>query len=1195
MFRSMIFVVILLVSSVAAWAQNATGTLDGRVLDASGAAVPNANVTIENQATNVRYTIPTNADGRFYEKYLLPGTYRVTVEKAGFQKYVQASILLDVEQTISLTVPLRIGDASTTIEVTANTAQLATETSTVATTIGTRSILDLPIQGRSPMSLATLVPGVVPSGGSNSPWISGGRNDYNDVTIDGTSVIVPENNVSHLQIGYIPIEDSVAEFSVVTNSLAAEYGRTGGGTINIATRGGTNELHGTLFEFNRNNIFNANSWGNIRAGARRSIVRYNQFGGSLGGPIEIPHVYHGKSKTFFFFSEQSTRQPLGQTPTYSVPTDAMRQGIFTGFTNGAGGGAGQPVTIYDPATAGPNAVCPSTQPSCFRQPFPNNAIPKTRFDPVAVKLMNFWPEPNSPGTVTNAALQANNWSTTGSSTSPSDQIDARIDQNFSEKLRMFIRGSDQWGFNSNFNAFGNAGTPTGTGDGPVTYYNRNITMNIVYTLSPTTILNFNYGFARDYSVHSPFSNGTTPSSLGFPAALNGIVDNAEFPQISINGNTAGNSITGNINGYSLGQASYTNLKDFPYSHIFRGDVTKVLGKHTLKMGGVWEKMFVNFTQLGSPDGQYSFGSGFTQQNASAGTSTTQGNGFATFLLGLPSNNGNDLQFTYSAATASTYSGAYFQDDWKVTPKLSLNLGVRYDVDTPRTERYNRLSYFDINAASPLQGQVQSSPLCPNCGNLKGAMMFVGTPNSAYGRHQTPTDLNNWAPRFGFAYNIVKDTVLRGAYGILYAPSMLQAAGTSGSSGTEGFTGGTALNTTLDNGTSFVASLSNPFPNGFVRPLGASNGPISGTLTDIGGSIGDSFFIDYVNPVVQQWNFNIQQQVKGNWIIQAGYLGSKGQHLPDGESSMTYDQLPASFLSLGTNLIANVANPFYGIIQNPTSIYASPLIQARFLLDAYPQYQGVNAFRKPQANSNYQSFILSAEHRYKNGLTTLVSFTASKLLDDASQVVTYIGQAGTKQDFYCRKCEKSVSSQDVPQRLVASATYELPVGRNRSFFGSMPKAADFVFGGWQMNGITTFQKGIPVAISNGGNSANLGAPGIRPTDNGQNPQNTGSIGSRLSNYFVQSVFSQTPNYAFGNVGRFLPNVRQPGAHNLDFSLFKNFHPVERVNLQFRAESYNFTNSPVWGGLGTTVNNPSTFGIITSKSGNRTMQMALKLIF
>ncbi|MDE3197739.1 MAG: hypothetical protein KGN84_15425, partial [Acidobacteriota bacterium] len=271
------------------------------------------------------------------------------------------------------------------------------------------------------------------------------------------------------------------------------------------------------------------------------------------------------------------------------------------------------------------------------------------------------------------------------------------------------------------------------------------------------------------------------------------------------------------------------------------------------------------------------------------------------------------------------------------------------------------------------------------------------------------------------------------------------------------------------------------------------------------------------------------------------------------------------------------------------------IQARYLLSAYPQYAGVNAFRKPQANSNYQSFIASAEHRYNNGFTVLVSFTGGKLEDDASQVVTYIGQAGNKQDFYCRKCEKSVSAQDVPRRLVTSATYELPFGKARRFMGHAPKGVDLVLGGWQMNGIMTFAKGIPIQIGNGGNSTNIGSPGIRPTDNGQNPAQGGSIASRLTEYFVQSDFSQTPNYMFGNVGRFLPNVRQPGIHNLDFSLFKGFTPFERGTLQLRAEAYNLTNSPTWATPGTTVSAPSTFGIVTSRGGNRTMQMAVKLIF
>ena len=1185
------FVAAVLALTAYAFAQNATGTIDGRVTDSSGAAIPGAIVTVENTATNVKLTTPTNGEGRFYQRYLLPGIYNVAVEKAGFERYVRAGIQLDIEQTVTLKVPMKVGDVSTSVEVMANAAQLSTETSTVATTLGQKAVLDLPIQGRSPMSFTTLVPGVIPSGGSNSPWISGGRNDYNDVTIDGTSVIVPENNVSHLQIGYLPIQDSVAEVSVVTNSLAPEYGRTGGGTINMSTRSGTNEIHSTLFWFNRNNIFNADSYNNIKAGLPPSVVRYNQFGFTVGGPVVLPRIYSGKSRTFFFVDYQGTRQPGGVTDTTSVPTAQMRQGIFTGLTNGAGGGAGQPVNIYNPYSVSADPSCPASQPVCMRAPFANNVIPASMISPVAAQWLSYFPQPNSPSTITNPALQTNNWHTVGANTSPNDQIDARIDHNFSDNFRMYARGSNQTGWSSDFNGFGDPATSQGTG--PNHYYNRNVTLNGIYTLNATTILNLNYGFARDWSVRTPFSQGTCPSAIGLPSSLNGIVQNCEWPQVSISGNNAG---------YTLGQASYTTLYDFPYSHIFRGDITKIHGKHTFKMGATWEKLFVNFTQLGDPDGQFTFSSNFTQQNASAGTSTTQGNGLATLLLGLPSNNSGDINFTFAIASASVYWGGYFQDDWKVTPKLTFNIGVRYDVDVPRTERYNRLSYFNASATSSLQGMVQSSAICPNCGNLRGQEEFVGQPGSAYGRHQVATDYMNIGPRVGFAYNIFKNTVIRGAYGILYAPSLYQAAGTSGTSGTDGFTGSSPLNTTLDNGTTFAATgctacgtLGNPFPTGVILPQGSKNGSISGMNTDLGGGVGQGFFISNRNPMIQQWNFNIQQQIKGNWLIQVGYLGSKGQFLPDGESSFTYDQVPDSYLSLGSNLVAKVPNPFYGLIQNPTSIYAQPTIQANYLLGAFPQYTSVNAFRIPQADSNYQSFIVSAEHRFRSGLTLLLSFTGDKLLDNASQVVTYIGQAGLKQDFYCYKCDKSVSAQDVPRRLVATSTYELPIGKGRYFFHDMNRLADAVLGGWQINGIMTFARGIPIAVANGGNTTGLNSPGIWAGDNGQNPAQSGAIANRLNEYFIQSNFYQTPNYTFGDVGRFLPNVRQPGTHNLDASLFKNFKPIERVTLQLRAEAYNFTNSPTWASPGTTVNNVSTFGIVTSRSGNRTMQMAIKLIF
>ena len=331
-------------------------------------------------------------------------------------------------------------------------------------------------------------------------------------------------------------------------------------------------------------------------------------------------------------------------------------------------------------------------------------------------------------------------------------------------------------------------------------------------------------------------------------------------------------------------------------------------------------------------------------------------------------------------------------------------------------------------------------------------------------------------------------------------------------------------------------------------------------------------------------------------LEAGYLGSKGQNLIDGESNLiTYNQLTTSFFALGSQLNAQVPNPFYGIIVTPGAGLSQPTVQARTLLTAFPQYSSVNAFRKPGANSNYQSFTLSANKRFSKGLQAQISYTGGKLLDDASQTVTFLGAAGTKQDYYCRHCEKSVSTQDQSRRLVANFNYELPFGRGKPYLSSLPKPVDFVLGGWQMNGILTFAKGIPLQIGSGGNNAQINSNGQRPNNNGHSGEKSGPIADRLNAYFDPSVFSQAGNFTFGNTSRTSPNLRAPGTHNLDFSMVKNFRFHERLTTQFRAEAYNFTNSPTWATPNTTVTSVGTFGTITSASGQRQLQLALKLLF
>jgi hypothetical protein len=1159
---------VLALLTVASFAQTATGTIQGRVVDGTGAAVPEASVRVENTKTGVFQTTVSNSQGSFIQPYLIPGDYRVQVEKTGFDKQLVSDIKLSVQQTIALEIQLKVGTVNQTVEVNAAAAQLSTSTSAVSTVITNKAMLDLPLNGRNPFGLASLVPGVIPGGGS-TPWLSGGRNASSEITIDGASIIVPENNVSIQDTGYTPIVDSVEEVAVITNSLGAEFGRSGGGVITVATRSGTNMLHGSGFDFLRNSKLEANSWNNRRLGIPLASFQRNQFGFTIGGPVVIPKIYDGRNKTFFFVAEQSERTRNAASATATLPPNEWRTGDFSNLRNGSG----QPILLYDQATMTCAANCGTANAQNVRQAFPGNILPANRLSPMAVNLMKYYPQPNVPAQ--NPYTFQNNFTVGGKTPSRDDRIDTRLDHNWSNNFKMWGRGSVSRYRSEPFNGFGNVASSAG-GNGFGWGGNWNVALNSVYTFNPTTILNISYGFARKVAKQDPISQGFDQRTIGMPEAVYQAAaeQNLEFPRFDIGGN---NGIA------SLGQSNWTTLRIQASGHDLHADLTKVYSRHNLKFGANYRKMFMNFRQHGEPSGQYSFGNIWTQRQAGAANSTTQGMGLASFLLGYVE--GGTLQHTFSIASASSYWGFYVSDDWKATKKLTFNIGLRWDVDIPRSERYNRLSYFDIDATSPIAGKVPGFP------NLVGQMKFVGANN----RRQTPTDMNNWGPRFGFAYAINQRTVFRAAYGILYSPSVLQASGTSGSSGTQGFQQSSSVTRSFDGDITPLATLANPFANGFNRPLGAAGGP----ETQTGLGIGDSFFNDWVNPIVQEWSANLQRDLGAGFVIEAGYLANKGNHLIDGESNMTYNQLPASFFALGNQLLGQnqVPNPFYGVAGiNPTSALARPTVAYNQLIRRYPQYTSVNAFRKPQGNSIYHAFTLSATKRYSHGLNLQFSFTGGKLLDDVSQTVTFLGAAGTKQDFYCRRCERSLSAQDVSHRTVISANYELPFGKGRKFMTSAPMAVDMFLGGWQINGICSYTTGTPLQISNGANNTNLGSPGQRPNNNGKSAHKTGSIDDRLTSYFDQSVFSQAGNFTFGNTSRTSPDLRGPSNTNLDMSLFKRFRIYERLQSELRAESFNALNHPIWNGPGTTVTAPGTFGIIQQKGGQRrVMQLALKIQF
>lgn len=1172
MLRMLVSAVAVLTLSVSAWAQSSTGILQGRVVDSSGLAVPEAQIAIQNSRTGVRQVLPTNSEGRFVQPYLQPGQYQLTVGKAGFQTYIASEINVAVLQTVTLDVKLNVGEVTTTVEVTAGTVQLSTATSSIATVVENKQMQDLPLDARNPFALTLLTPGVIPTTScypdragcrtgptlwsGPSPWMGGGRNATSEFTIDGTSISGAAQDAGVNVPMYSPSIESVEEFSVVVNSMSAEYGRTGGGVVNVATRAGTNQWHGVAFEFLRNSKLDANDFFANRAGIPLGSSRRNQFGGSIGGPLVIPKRYDGHDRTFFFFNVQSTRARNASMFTTTVPLPEWIQGDFSNLRNSSG----QPNTIYDPQTTATDASGNSV-----RQPFPNNVIPKDRIDPVAAKLRTYYVLPNT--TPTNPFSQTNNYNRNRKMDRPDDRLDLRLDHNISDRFRVFGRVSFMQLAIDPTNIFGNPGTPFD--DGVRSDRSYNSALNSIYTFNPTTILNLNFGFGHYLDERSPYSAGFDITELGFPKAVR---DQAatlalDFPAVSI----------AEVEG--LGQSGGPWLLYAPTTYIGRGDLTKVRSNHTVKFGGEYRKSFLNHWQYG-PSTSFSFNRGFTQRNP-VQASATQGFGFASFLLGTMS--GGSLSHRWPVSNVSSYLGFYIQDDWRATQSLTLNLGLRYDVDIPRTERYNRLSYFDISAPSPIAGKVPGYP------DLRGATRFV-TPQD---RRQMPTDLNNWGPRFGFSYKPFSKTVFRGGYGLMYAASVMQA---SANPGQDGFRGSTNVISSLDGGGTPATFLSNPFPYGFNLPLGATEGPNSGASTNLGLSIGDAFFNDWANPVIQQWNFNVQRELRFGLIIEAGYIGSKGNHLIDGEGSQTYNQLPASYGDLGNSLNSLVPNPFFGVITNSNSILSKPTVVRSQLLKAYPQYVNINATSKPTANSLYHAFTLRAERRFSAGLGLLLSLTAGKMIDDSSTQASWLGgTSGSKQDFYNRQGERAVSAQDVSRRLVLSGNYDLPFGKNRKFLSGIPTAANFIIGGWQVNGILTLQTGTPIIITQNQNNTYLGSAGQRPNNNGRSAEKTGPATERLNQWFDTAVFSYAQAFRFGNAPRTLPDVRNPGTNSVDFSLFKTFRIRELVSFQFRAEAYNLTNTPQFLGPGSQLGGTA-FGVVNSIGNSpRQIQFALKLMF
>ena len=780
-------------------------------------------------------------------------------------------------------------------------------------------------------------------------------------------------------------------------------------------------------------------------------------------------------------------------------------------------------------------------------------------NPVSANIVKYYPLAD---TLLGGASGANNFYLSGAAVVNSDQVDSRFDENINERNRFFFRYSYKE-LAQPANRFFPAADQVAEGTNSQPQVTSAAAFDYTLTKTPTFLMDFRYGFSRVFLNWTTISDGFNPTQLGFAPDIAKSADHLLFPGIAV------------ANYVTLGNAGQGQWKRSSFqTHLFSLANTKVTSSHVIKFGTDFRLLFVNDTEAGSSTGNYSFAAALTQGPNPNAASTTAGNAMATFLLGIGS--GSMLINSKNAATKSEYNAYYLQDDWKITGKLTINLGLRWDIDLPRTERYNAMETFTPGIASPLAGPT-------GIAGLKGGLQFSGVDGAS--RRQYQPQWTDWAPRFGFAFQAMRNTVIRGGYGIFYAPSLRAAGATIGN---EGFSSSTTYTGSPNNLTPSVY-ISNPFPTG-LNPIANSS---QGLLTGIGSTFETPITGDNHVPYTQSWNFDVQRQLPAGILIDAAYVGSHGVHLNSaGENDFNLDQLTPQALALGTKIQASVANPFYG--QITTGPLATATVPLSYLLAPFPQYTGIDASYITGGYTLYNALQLKVEKRFSHGLSALLSFTGQKLIDDYSIISNVGNNAGGIQNIYDRRGDKSVSTNDISKHMTIAGVYTLPFGRGQQFGAHWHPAIDAVLGGWAINAIDTAQTGFPLSPTTA-NTSNSGSAVLRPNNNGQDPALSGPVSLRLNGYLNAKVFSLPAPFTFGNTSRTLPNVRAPGLQNIDFSLFKSFHIRELIRLQLRAEAFNLLNEVVFGTPNMTVSAVA-FGTITGQSNSaRQLQVALKLLF
>ena len=1131
--------------SVAAWAQESVSArLSGTVVDANDAVVPGAQVTLSNPQSGFSRTVTSSDTGTYVFTLIPPGAYQIKVEKQGFNTAILTGITLSVGQATTLDLKLQVGAVTQSVQVEATAPLLNTGTANLGSDVTSKQATELPLNWRNVFGLVNLdssvnnsvqMQALNPSGSQGNADqdiaffnFGGGRFGTTAFLLDGHWDAAGD----WAGIIYVPSVDELQEFRIQTHTFSPQYGWSMGNVVNAITKSGTRSLHGSAFEFARDSIFDANNFFNNRNGLDKTDFKRNQFGFTMGGPLYIPKLYRQRDKTFIFGSYEGLRQQTPTTLITTVPTDLQRQGDFSQTLNPDG----TPVQIYNPFTTR------QVGGAFVRDIFPGARIPTNLMDPVALKILSYYPQANRQG---DPRTGANNWVGAAPLPTNSDAYTIRVDHKISDNHRLFGRWSQKRQFKQLTGEFFGSDNPGGIGTlAPDNRFDGALGYSAV--ISPTFVLNANWGFGRWNEGRKPQGVPFNPSTLGLPSILDSFGGPGAFPSINVNGMTSLGS----------GVLNATPREARTYSV----DVSKVLTSHSLTMGFMLVDLRLNTAN--SSQLTTTFGPSFTQGPDPQAANPDTGYGFASFLLGTGTD--GNVTLNANAALQKSLIGAYVNDEWKVTRNLTLNLGLRWDMQTAPTDRFDRLSYWTLDK-NPISDQVGM--------NLNGALEYTGdgTQRGVYNAQKT-----NLAPRIGVSYSPISKFVMRAGFGLFYTPA-IEFGDYEGLS-LNGFTQTTPYVGSVD-GVTPTNLLSNPFPNGLLLPPGKTAGP----LTNVGLDT-NAMLRDRPTPYVEQWTYSLQYELPRNIVLEAAYVGNHGVKLP--YASFQLNQLDPQYLSLGNQLLQPVANPFYGVITvGPLSGATVPYGQ---LLRPYPQFESVNAVQPPSGMSTYHALNVSLNKRFSSGLQFLVTFTASKYLATPEGNEGWAaGNAQGVRNWYDTSLEKSLMSNDIPKSFVASYIYELPVGKGKRVHPEN-KIVDGIIGGWQLSGVFTAKDGFPLAITTATNNTNSFGGGQRPNLVGDPHLSNPTI----DQWFNTAAFAQPPAFTFGDVPRTMPNLRAPGLFNWDSTLQKNF-PLggEGRRIQLRGEFYNLLNHANFYAPNAEFGNAS-FGIITGALPGRSIQLGIR---